>query len=448
MSLLRALSAAQSGLGTSSLRAEVAANNIANANTPAYAVREVDVRATGNGVGVIAISRASDGGIAEARRSADGQSARSDILTTALRSLEQALGQPGDGIGLLDRIEDVQSSLENAVATPESDTALFTSVESLEQLARELQSLSEATNKLRTDADIALGQDVERANRAMNDIHSLNAQIVANNAADIVSADLIDRREILINDLAKILPIQVQQDDTGRVQVKTSDGAPLVGFAVHPIEFDAAGFIPAGARIDDTPSLLGTPQIGDHTLSLREGSLAGHLKVRDDIALTFSDEIDQLASELIVAFQNPAESTGLYIDGGGTGLPLRGLAGRITLNPTLSDAPNRLRDGLAATSSGPVGDTGRLSQWLDAVQTFPQRAATIANTLGSDLLRQDSVHAGNLSRQATLQEAELSRTGVDTDFELQSLLAIEQSYQANARVIQTVADMMDTLLRL
>jgi len=32
---------------------------------------------------------------------------------------------------------------------------------------------------------------------------------------------------------------------------------------------------------------------------------------------------------------------------------------------------------------------------------------------------------------------------VDTDYELQNLLLIEQSYAANARVIQTVGDMID-----
>jgi len=42
----------------------------------------------------------------------------------------------------------------------------------------------------------------------------------------------------------------------------------------------------------------------------------------------------------------------------------------------------------------------------------------------------------------------LSFGGVDTDAEMQSLLLIEQSYAANARVIQTVSDMLDILMQI
>lgn len=38
--------------------------------------------------------------------------------------------------------------------------------------------------------------------------------------------------------------------------------------------------------------------------------------------------------------------------------------------------------------------------------------------------------------------------GVDTDQELQALLVIEKNYAANAKVIQTVDDMVSTLLGL
>jgi flagellar hook-associated protein 1 FlgK len=38
--------------------------------------------------------------------------------------------------------------------------------------------------------------------------------------------------------------------------------------------------------------------------------------------------------------------------------------------------------------------------------------------------------------------------GVDTDQELQKLLVIENAYAANARVIQTVDEMLDLLLRI
>jgi flagellar hook-associated protein 1 FlgK len=38
--------------------------------------------------------------------------------------------------------------------------------------------------------------------------------------------------------------------------------------------------------------------------------------------------------------------------------------------------------------------------------------------------------------------------GVDTDKEMETLLALEQAYSANAKVFQTANDMLDTILRL
>jgi flagellar hook-associated protein 1 FlgK len=46
-----------------------------------------------------------------------------------------------------------------------------------------------------------------------------------------------------------------------------------------------------------------------------------------------------------------------------------------------------------------------------------------------------------------LREVEL-RGGVDSDAELQRLLVVEQAFSANARMIQTLDDMMQTLLRI
>jgi flagellar hook-associated protein 1 FlgK len=47
-----------------------------------------------------------------------------------------------------------------------------------------------------------------------------------------------------------------------------------------------------------------------------------------------------------------------------------------------------------------------------------------------------------------LREAETLETGVDTDRELQNLLVIEQAYAANARVLQTLDQMIQRLMEL
>ena len=41
-----------------------------------------------------------------------------------------------------------------------------------------------------------------------------------------------------------------------------------------------------------------------------------------------------------------------------------------------------------------------------------------------------------------------NENGVDTNAEVQNLILVEKAYAANARVIQVVNDLMDSLLRL
>jgi flagellar hook-associated protein 1 FlgK len=53
-------------------------------------------------------------------------------------------------------------------------------------------------------------------------------------------------------------------------------------------------------------------------------------------------------------------------------------------------------------------------------------------------------HSGQLEELRALEMTD----GVDSDREMQNLLLIEQGYAANARVIETIDELMETLLRL
>lgn len=79
--------------------------------------------------------------------------------------------------------------------------------------------------------------------------------------------------------------------------------------------------------------------------------------------------------------------------------------------------------------------------------------ARSASALVGDLLSLvsvDRVNAENnegfsAARQGSLRDIELGQ-GINTDQELQKLLLIEQAYAANARVVTTASEMIDTLL--
>jgi flagellar hook-associated protein 1 FlgK len=208
---------------------------------------------------------------------------------------------------------------------------------------------------------------------------------------------------------------------------------------------------------------------------LGEGRLSALFDLRDRAAPEAQANLDAIARDLIERVTDPATdptlaagAPGLFTDRGAAFDPLDevGLAGRIQLNtlvqPEAGGALWRLRDGLGAAAAGPGGFAERLTALAASLASArPQSSGGLspgARTLSglvSDIASAQSVQrlgaeastAFATSRSETLRSA-LLEGGVDTDQEMQNLLLIEQAYAANARVIQSVDDMINILLGL
>jgi flagellar hook-associated protein 1 FlgK len=73
-------------------------------------------------------------------------------------------------------------------------------------------------------------------------------------------------------------------------------------------------------------------------------------------------------------------------------------------------------------------------------------ASEIASFLAGMAARSDDDRAYLTARQSTLAEQESHLTGVDSDAELESLMLVEQTYAANARVLSVIDELMKLLL--
>ncbi|MFU8776562.1 MAG: flagellar basal body rod C-terminal domain-containing protein, partial [Roseovarius sp.] len=102
---------------------------------------------------------------------------------------------------------------------------------------------------------------------------------------------------------------------------------------------------------------------------------------------------------------------------------------------------------------------GELSRALTQTSTLPSgllgggarsaanHAAALISNLSKERVTMEEHQSFATSQAAELRSQELA-TGVDSDAELQRLLLVEQAFGANARMIQTIDDMLDTLLRI
>ena len=117
-------------------------------------------------------------------------------------------------------------------------------------------------------------------------------------------------------------------------------------------------------------------------------------------------------------------------------------------------------DGLGAAAPGPVGNAELLQEMSDVLSARrsplsggyagqENSASGLVGLLTSKFGAERLVAEQDLTFAATrATEAEmfLMEDGVDSDQEMQKLMLIEQAYAANARVLQTVDDMMNALM--
>jgi flagellar hook-associated protein 1 FlgK len=167
---------------------------------------------------------------------------------------------------------------------------------------------------------------------------------------------------------------------------------------------------------------------------------------------------------------------GLFTWPGGPTLPSdatisAGLAGLITVNPAVDTASGGdvtlLRDGgingasYVANSAGGASYSDLLfdySERLDTPLDFDPAAgldvnASVTNFAGSaiswlELSRQQATDASEVKSALMLRtgEALSNETGVNIDEEMALLLDLEHSYQASARLITAVDEMLSTLM--
>lgn len=460
MSLFGSLSIARAGMSATQARAQTASSNIANVSTPGYVRRETVLSQSGaTGVTVSGVSRTQDQILVQSRRDSQSQSARSEIIDNVLSRTLSAFGEPGSTTGVFGAFTQFESDLQTLKSTPESAAGQSITVDSLKDLALTLNQTSTAFQSERTNADAKIASDIELANQITTNLFDLNGDIrnAYSNGRD--TSPLLDQRDQLIDALTELIPIDVKIDEAGGARVRTASGLTLVGATVNKIEFEPSSQVGAidtttenGGRLS-IPTLNGRPigpDSGGHAVT--EGRIAAYLDIRDTVLPEQAEMLDNFAFDLAASFDALGEP--LLLDNGAPidALNKTGLSQRLTVNPLVDPdrggSPSLLRDGLAAIVPGDPGDDTRLSQLTDTLSPFSETLATIVSTVSSESLRAQRIHSGNVAREITLYEADTQQSAVDLDYELQSLLAIEQAYTANARVIQTVSDMFDILARI
>ncbi len=485
MSITSALAGALSGLSAASRQAEILSSNVANATTPGYARRQVSLGSAvlaghGQGVQINGVTRDVDRHLLGERRVAQAGGGDRDVRAEFLKRLEQALGTPDSEGSLGARLAAFDQSLVEAAGRPESQARLNGIAATARSLAAGLATATKDIQAARATADRRIGEEVDRLNSTLAQLQELNVELRSFTGAGRDISALLDKRQQLVDQISAIVPVREIPRDLNQIALFTTGGAPLlegspsvIGFTpthtITPEMTQALGGL-SGITINGRPYATAgsaSPILG--------GTLGALFAVRDDLAVTAQGKLDAVARDLVERFSatgiDPTllpGAPGLFADAGAAFNPADevGLAGRLTLNaaadPGQGGALFRLRDGLGAVTEGPPGNGSLLTALHAALTGARPRASTgfaagsrsfamltsdLMSDIASSRLSAQSEQSFAAAKLTALTDLE-AQNGIDTDQEMQDLLVIEKNYAANAKVIQAVADMIDTLIRL
>lgn len=483
MSLSNALSNALSGIAAASRGTEVVASNLANALTPGFARRELQTSSRthisgGGGVFVDGVTRAVRTGVLAQGRIATAETNRAQTLAAFHTALAETFGVPGEAGALTTQLSAFHGALTAAAARPDNEVGLARVVTSAQTLASKINQIGTQIQDARTAADTEIAADVRTLNAGLARVVELNRQITVQLTSGDDATALQDERQRVIDSIGQVVPLQELPRDGGRVALFTTSGQVLLdGFTPVTLDFTASGPLGPGMQVGSPPLgrlvVDGKEQTAGQMSLFDGGRLAANFQIRDRDAPAAQAQIDALARDLIDRLSAPSvdpttTGPGLLADAGNAFDPAaeRGLAQRLALNALVDPARNGearlVRDGLGATVPGPAGDAALLDRMRVAL-TSPRQSASPALTPAArtvaDLAAEVTSFAamGRLDAEATLGGATarsdsfdqlMRQDGVDSDREMEQLLALQRAYASNAKVLAAVDDMIQTILRM
>ncbi|WPY94908.1 flagellar hook-associated protein FlgK [Limimaricola variabilis] len=476
MSITGAFLNARSGLAAAEGWADIAATNIANANRTGYAKRSAPLtQLPGGGVAMTGFQRATDAALEQAHRKEVSRTATQEARADALEVHAAALGEIDSTTGLSGRVSTFRTTLDALATTPSEPALQEAAVRAAEGLATTLRDASGTLARTEERVRNAVVADVTEINDQLARIVALNERIAGQQQGTERRVMFEDQLSESLDSLSQLIDLRMQTDASGRISIYTAAGAALVeDNKRHELSFDTSTGRLTVNDVDITPGVA-------EARGSSEGALAGRLGFLTNDLPRLELQLDEMARSLVQEFEKidttrATGTAGLFVDGtapvDGSGVraafdPTKseGLAGRIAVNTAVRSeaggAAWRMRDGIGATVQGPASDGSRVAAFVDLLSTdisydpaaglgdrrtigdFAAGLVSAQKQLHNDALaKSESLAAGRDSIQTSRQSVQ----GVNVDDELQQLMLIEQSYAANATVMKTLGEMMDTLL--
>jgi flagellar hook-associated protein 1 FlgK len=482
MSLSVAYNTARSSLQASQSQMAIVSRNTSGASDPSYS-RKIGALTTTGGFARITVLRASDQALLTKMLETTSDVATQKAMLDGLQKLSQTIGDteldqsPAARVGALDH------ALQQYANAPDSPVLARAFVKAASDLTVALNQATATIQAVRLETDEAMAGSVGRINDLLQKFEKANQQVMSGSALGADVSDAMDTRDNLIAQLSEEIGITVVPRADNDIALYTDSGVPLFDRSPRLVKFSPTASFDAG--VSGAHVFIDGVQVTGPgaPMPLNSGNLAGLARVRDEVAVTYQKQLDELARGLIEAFRetdqigSKSDMPGVFTYAGAAGIPpmpaSAGLAGLIKVNdavdPTKGGKFETIRDGGATSADyvyNPDGNASAafserlfvLSEAMVAQRSFDPSLGfgtgaslqAFAALSGSWVEASRQSASQSVDYQTTLlahaSEALSNATDVNMDDETALMLQLEKSYAASAKLLSVIDQMLKTLL--
>lgn len=286
------LNIAQQGVIANQNALATTGQNISNVNTDGYTRQRVNFQSQENfgGVQVTDIDRITDQILTRQLWSDVSTYNQSSTFATLSAQLDNLLAQQTTSVS--DAIDNYFSALQNAVDDPVSGPNRELFIAETEALVQRVNSLDQNLRAQEENVNLLIDDYTQQISTIAGSIADVNAEITIATAGNRPTNELEDQRDQLVNDLSKLVSVNVVEEGNTGFNVFLANGQPLV-------VGNAANQLISTTGIDNVDQRSVQLVIAGQTLDVSDqlsgGELGGVLRYREESLNDARDELGRIA---------------------------------------------------------------------------------------------------------------------------------------------------------
>lgn len=321
-------------------------HNVANAATEGYSRQRVTLATTrpfpypglnklwgagqiGTGVVTAQIERIRDQFIDKQIRIGTTNQGRTEVEKNTLSQVENAFLEPSTEQGFSSTVTAFFAAWQELSKRPDNTAARNQVVSTANSAIDVINHVDQTLREIRIDLNGQLKKDVAEVNRILHEIAYLNPEIAKVFTMGDMPNDLLDKRDLLLDELAKYVNYNVIDSEyEGGIAIAIGGRELLRNDTVYDLTYDMAWDHPS--QNTKTPYMNDVSQNDFYMLSqFSSGELRGVINARDNILTGVQTQFGDLVSTFVNSVNN--------VHSAGLGISLEDMG---SFTPTLSDITN------------------------------------------------------------------------------------------------------------